>query len=77
MRAAISRALGRFERDDQLAVGGSSREPRRRTSASIDRATRSHAFGIGVDDDPRDVELFAHGTARVERHPPVGGPLMS
>src|SRR5687767_6270372 len=59
---------GRLERHHQLAVAAHRVD--RGAGPALDRfRDLLHAFGVGVDDNPCDVELFFHGD-----YPPVGGP---
>ena len=76
MRAAISRALGASSvttslpsRTGRVYLGAGQTGNRLRDSL--------HAFRNGVNDDPGNVEFFAHEDSGGEDQPPVGGPLMT
>ena len=74
-RGDLARARG-FERHDQLAVAagrvylGAGQAGNRLRDAL-------HAFRKDVNDDPGNMEFFAHEDSEMAKdHPPVGGPLM-
>ena len=76
MRAAISRALGRLERYDQLAVA-TGRVYLGPGQICNRRCDSLHAFRTHVNDDTGDVQFFVHREfARQQNQPPVGGPAM-